>query len=270
MRTRIDVVARQLGGPPEQPGWPAVSSPRAARLRATWHRRSLQGSWASAGDWWHPACDALVEALVVGLDARPCVRRLGRARSHLGVPIEETMDDVSALWEVFARDEPPAAVLRAVAAGWAEAGLEPAGAASCFDAITGLATRAHLEARLSELYRAGELGGPVPQRQLVVLDVGFIPELVSAEEVAWRQLDVVCRCAEAMRRVFTTGQQLARLAPARLGALARTGPDLARHITDLESMLAAAELPDIAPVIWVEALPRTYGLVPALLADLAR
>jgi hypothetical protein len=270
VRIRTDVAARPMSYPLEQPGWPPVSSARAARLRVAWHRRSLQGSWASAGDWWHPACDALVEGLVAGRDVRPCVRRLGRARSHLGVPIEETMDDVSALWAVFSRDDPPAAVLRAVAAGWAEAGLEPAGAASCFDAITGLATRAHLDARLSELYRAGELGGPVPQHQLVVLDVGFIPELDSAEEVAWRQLDVVCRCSEALRRVFTSGQVLARLAPARLGALARTGPDVARHLADLEGMLAAAALPDIAPVIWVEALPRTYGLVPALLADLAR
>jgi hypothetical protein len=239
-------------------------------LRAAWHGRTLQSSWASAGDWWHPACDALVEALVAGRDARPSVRRLGRARSHLGVPIEETMDDVSAHWDVFSRDDPPAAILRAVAAGWAEAGLEPAGAASCFDAITGVATRAHLEARLSEHYRSGELGGAVAQHQLVVLDVGFIPEVVSAEEVAWRQLDVVCRCAEAMRRVFSTGQLLARLAPARLGALARSGPDLAGDIAELEAMLAAAELPDIAPVVWVEALPRTLGLVPALLADLAR
>lgn len=246
-----------------------MSSGRASRLRREWYRRSVHGSWTSANDWWDPACDALVEALVAGRDPHPAVRRLGRARSHLGVPVEEAMDDVMALWDVHGRSEPPARVLQALAGGWAEAGLEPAGAASCFDAITGLCTRAHLEARLGELYRAGELGGQAAAHQLVVLDVGWLPG-PAVEEAAWRQVEAVYRCAEALRRVFSSGEPLGRLAPSRLGALARTGPDLSKQLASLEALLAATGSDDLVPAVWVESLPRTFGLVPQLLADLAR
>jgi hypothetical protein len=256
---------------PRESGWPAVSDVRAARLREAWFTRSVETCWSAASDWWDPACDAVVEALADGRDPRPVVRRLGRARSHLGVPVEETLDDVIALWDVQSRREPPARVLRAAAAGWAEAGLEPAGAASCFDAMTGLSTRAHLEARLGELYRSGDLGGTVPGYQLVVLDVGLMPVAEGVgDDGPWRHVEAVYRCAEAVRRVFGTGETLSRLAPARISALARTGPGLTGRLGALDGLLAAAADPDVSPSVWVESLPRTYGLVPQLLADLAR
>ena len=211
-----------------------------------------------------------MEALVAERDARPAARRLGRSRSQLGVGGEETMDDVVVLWHVHARREPPAGVLQALVGGWAEAGLEPAGAASCFDTITGLTTRAHLEARLAELYRSGELGGPQPAYRLVVVDVGVAGGQHPAAHVAWRQVEELCRAAEAARRVFLGGETLTRLAPMRIGALAPSGPVLSRRLAALEDLLQAGAEPDVVPAVWVEALPRTFSLVSQLLADLAR
>ncbi|GAB2700402.1 hypothetical protein [Thalassiella azotivora] len=211
-----------------------------------------------------------MEALTTQSDPRPAVRRLGVVRSRLGVTVEETMDDVIALWAVWARTEPPARVMQAVAAGWAEAGLEPAGAASCFDPVTGLCTRAHLEARLAELYRSGALGGRAAGYQLVVLDVTVLPAPRRAEDLAWRQVEAIGRSAEALRRAFHDGETLARLAPARVGALAESGPDLNGKLGALDALLAAGAQPDVAPAVWVEALPRTFSTVPQLLVDLGR
>ena len=249
--------------------WPPVQSEAAARLRTAWYRRSLQGSWTSAPDWWHPACDALIEALVANRDVRPAARRLGQARARLGSTVEETTDDVLALWDQHAHADPPARVLQAVAAGWAEAALDLTGAASCFDPVTGLFTRAYLEARLGELYRTGALGGPALAHQLVVLDLG-LPPGEGPGLSGWRQVAGLYRCAEAVRRTFAGGETLTRLAPARIAALASSGPGLSRKLAGLEALLAAGAEPGVVPAMWVESLPRTFGLVPGLLADLSR
>jgi hypothetical protein len=255
---------------PEPHDWPAVSSSQAATLRDSWYRRSAGASWSSSTDWWDPACDAVVEALAGGTDPRPAARRLGVVRSRLGATVEETMDDVIALWAVWSRSEPPAKVLRAVASGWAETGLEPAGAASCFDPVTGLCTRAHLEARLAELYRSGALGGRAAGYQLVVLDVTLLPAPRRSEDLAWRQVEAVSRSGEALRRVFHDGETLVRLAPSRVGALAQSGPELNGKLGALDALLAAGAQADVAPSVWVESLPRTFSTVPQLLVDLAR
>lgn len=238
-----------------------VSASDQARLLLTeWQAHSLQVGWFSRSDWWDPACDAVVESLVAGTDVRPPVGRLGNARAQLGCTIEETLDDLAALYVVRGVGVPPVDVIRALAAGWAESGLREIGAASCYDTATGLTTRAYLEARLGELYRDGRPGHPADALCLIVVDVDAAPGLPG--------LPMMCRISEVLRRTFTQGHTIARIASGRFVALAPVGPALPAQLKSVESSLCEPEVAGAS--LWVESLPRTFGLVPGLLDDLGR
>lgn len=234
----------------------------AAALQDAWRRESLAGGWFSPADWWDPACDAAVESLLSGgTDLLPCVARLGQVRAELGCTIEESLDDLTALFVASGATEPPLQAVRALAGGWAESGLREVGAASCFDSVTGLSTRAYLEARLGEMYRDGRPGHPADQLCLVVVDMD-IPSTLGG-------LPALHRTSEVLRRTFTTGTTLARIGTGRFVAVAAIGPALPGHLKALESLLADHD-DETTAAVWVESLPRTYGLVHGLLDDLAR
>lgn len=241
---------------------PADPDPMDA-LRQRWREASVVDGWLSASDWWDPACDAVVEALVGGRCPLAALHRLGHARAGLGCGVEETIDDVVALWRVRTAGEPPVSVVRALASGWADAGLQPVGADSCFDPVSGLFTRAYLEARLAELYRDGRPGHPADRYALIVVDIGQLSPLTG--------VGAISRIAEALRRTFTAGEALARFASGRAVALCKSGPELADRLSYLEGLLRNPELgDDLFAAIWVESLPRTFAPVKSLLVDLSR
>ncbi len=232
-------------------------------LLTRWRAQSVALGWLAVSDWWSPACDALAEAMVVGRSPLAVVARLGAARAELGCGIEETIDDVTALWHVCTGGDPPLEVVRAVAGGWADTGLLPIGADSCIDQLTRLTTRAYLEARLAELYRDGRPGRPAERYCLLVVDIGKVHTLAD--------LGAISRVAEALRRTCTNGETLARLGPGRAVALCEAGPDLAMRLAMLEGLVQNPELgKDLHAAIWVESLPRAFSLVQGLLFDLSR
>lgn len=242
---------------------PAALADPAARLRESWRRHSLSSGWISPADWWDPACDAAVEALLSDLPTPAPMARLGQVRAELGCTIEESMDDLAALYAAAGADGPPLPAVRALAGGWAESGLREVGAASCFDPVTGLASRAHLEARLCELYRDRRPGHPAERLCLVVVDVDAPTALAG--------LPSLHRTSEALRRTFTQGCILARIGQGRFAAVAPIGPALPCSLEALESLLADTDEHDTTvAAVWVESLPRTYRLVHGLLEDLSR
>ena len=243
------------------PGPGTVALPdAAAALQENWRRESLATGWFSPADWWDPACDAVVESVLSGADPLAPVARLGRVRAELGCTIEESLDDLAALFVAAGAQEPSLETVRALAGGWAESGLQEVGAASCFDSVTGLCTRAYLEARLAELYRDGRPGHPADQLCLVIVDIGIPGDL--------NGLPALHRTSEMLRRTFTKGSTLARIGPGRFLAVTAAGPALPGHLKTLEGLLSGHE-DDTAAAVWVESLPRTYGLVGGLLDDLA-
>jgi hypothetical protein len=249
----LDVIRLDGAGPTALP---------ADELRERWKAASLNVGWASPTDWWDPACDALTEALVDTRDPLSPANRLGRARAELGCPAEEAIDDLVALWHCWIGVDPPVAVVRALTMGWAEAGLEPIGVENCLDPVTRLATRSYLEARLSELYRDARPAHPAEAYTLIVVDVD--------ESSALAGLGRICRVAEVMRRTFTNGETLARLAPGRVVALCASGVDVAARLIMLEGLLNGGHDDDLSPAVWIESLPRTFGPVHGLLTDLSR
>jgi hypothetical protein len=73
-----------------------------------------------------------------------------------------------------------------------------------------------------------------------------------------------------MRRTFTNGETLARLAPGRVVALCASGVDVAARLIMLEGLLNGGHDDDLSPAVWIESLPRTFGPVHGLLTDLSR
>src|SRR5690606_8111162 len=130
-----------------------VEGTTATALREQWRAASVESVWLRPGDWYHPAVDALTEALVAGECATPAASRLGEMRGSAGVGIAETLDDVAALYRLIG-GEPPLDVVRALCEGWGAAVDAAPVRAGCIDPESGLPTLDYLAVRLGETYGA--------------------------------------------------------------------------------------------------------------------
>src|SRR5688500_2242933 len=92
----------------------------ASTLREQWRTETVESVWLRPGDWYHPAVDALTEALSAGSSAAGAAARLGEVRGAAGVGIAETLDDLGVLYRLVGRD-PGLEVIRALCEGWAGA-----------------------------------------------------------------------------------------------------------------------------------------------------
>ena len=81
--------------------------------------------------------------------------RLARDGADLG----EALDGLRATYARVQGGEPDFRALRALCIAWSEETLGYLHQLSCEDPLTGLASLAHLRARLSEVYRGAEQGG---------------------------------------------------------------------------------------------------------------
>ncbi len=152
---------------------------------------------------------------------------------------------------------------------WSESILGYLHRLSCEDPVTGLATMAHLQSRLAELYRAQASLGPVADSHaLVVLDVGppTAGDAVGAAVLA-EDLDVA-RAAEAIRTAFAGQETIGRLTRHRLTVLAPRDERLGQRVALLRRLLTRTE--PAAARIWIEGLPRTPDAAAATLSELAR
>lgn len=252
---------------------PAPLGGAAQVVRDRWQRRSAETTWAHPADWWDPAVDAVVEAVVDGRDATMAADLLGRGRAEAGVGLVESLDDLVELYRAVGALTPPFAVIRAFSAGWADAGVAPVRSAACDDPLTGLATTSYLRTRLGELYRSSAAAGTALNETtgLLVLDASV------ATPDPWQRLARGCVLAECLREVFTQGETLAVLGSGRVGALVTRGPDLGSVVARLRDLvdvrLVTAGLSRAArrpPRVWVEPLPGDHDQALALLGELER
>ena len=236
-------------------------------LRDRWRASSVESVWLRPSDWYHPAVDVLVEAVLQDADPCAAAEDLGRARGHEGVGIVETLDDLACLYRTAGVATPPLDAIRALSGGWADGSSAGVGATSAFDAETGLPTRSYLELRLRETYDARQ----ATEHRLVVVDVaagevsGFLRAIRSAATGA------------AMTVAFGAGHPMATLGGGMFAALVRPGDDLEGRLdvlrADLAARCRAAELRETTrqPVrAWTEALPVTHDDAVRHLARLTR
>jgi hypothetical protein len=158
---------------------------------------------------------------------------------------------------------------RALSVAWSESILGYLHRLSCEDPVTGLATMAHLQSRLAELYRAEASRGSVADSYaLVVLDVGpltvgsVVGTAVLTEDLR------VARAAGAIRTAFAGQETIGRVTRHRLTVLTPRDERLGQRVALVRRLLAHTA-PD-AVRVWIEGLPRTPDAAAATLAELAR
>lgn len=229
--------------------------------------------WRRPSDWYHPAVDALAEAVLVDDDLAAPAWELGRARGEHGVGIGEAVDDLVCLYRTTGRDAPPTEAVRALTEGWADAQAELVVTGSCIDAETGLPTRQYLGVRLAETYLQADEQDvhPAALHGLAVVDVaaghasGFLRAARSAAVGA------------ALRSVFGHGHPMATLGGGVFAVLTRTQDDLDGQVAALRTQIAERCADhDVRgatrqPVrVWHEPLPGTHAGALHRLAALAR
>ncbi len=242
-------------------------------LRERWRERSVGSVWRRPSDWYHPAVDALVGAVLQDADPSTPAWDLGRARGENGVGIGEAIDDLVCLYRTTGRTDPPMDALRALNEGWADAQAELVVAGSCVDAETGLPTRQYLGVRLAEAYLAAEQldVDPAELHGLAVVDVaagdvtGFLRAARSAAVGA------------ALRSVFGAGHPMATLGGGVFAVLTSTDDDLEAQVASLRADVAErsrdveVRVATRQPVrVWHEPLPGTHAGALHRLSVLAR
>lgn len=171
-------------------------------LRERWRAESLASVWLRAGDWYHPAVDALTHALSAATDPMAAVELLGHARGYDGVGVGETIDDLACLYRTLGSAQPPLAVVRALCIGWAEAQAEAVTTGPSIDAASGLPSRQYLAVRLGEVY--GGVAGRSAQRLLLVdVAAGDVDALTGGARSA--------AVGAALTEVFLDGRPMAAL-----------------------------------------------------------
>lgn len=252
---------------------PAQDVRRPPQLKERWRAHSLSSVWLRPADWYHPAVDALAEAMASGADPEPAAHRLGAARAASGVGIGETIDDLACCYLGAGLGQPPLGTIRALCDGWVGAEVSEAVAQRYFDAESGLCTAEYLMVRLAETYgSAARLGLAAAQTHaLVVLDLTG-PELQARRRVACSAV-----IGKAITTVLGAGHPAATLGGGVFVALCARTETLGSAVRDLRVEVIAQALRfgiidsiRRPPRIWIEPLPEDCELTGELLRQLAR
>ncbi|WP_251149936.1 hypothetical protein [Cellulosimicrobium sp. Marseille-Q4280] len=248
------------------------AAPAPELLREAWRERSVETVWLRPGDWYHPAVDALTEAVVERNDVSPAAERLGQARGEAGVGIGEAIDDVACLYRSHDR-EPDLELLRAVAVGWAEGYAATPVSPEVLDPESGLATPQYLTHRLRETYGAAQRSGvPVGDTHgLLVVDVA-VDDLTG-----WQRFARSAAMGRALTQTFGDGHPMASLGNGLFVVLGERLVDgeavraeLRRRIERTGLSLGVSAILRRPPRLWTEPLPGTHAAAVALLDTLQR
>lgn len=218
-----------------------------------------------------PRFEAVGEALACGMGSVDICAAVGQSLAQDGVPLDEALDGLEATYRLVRATLPDHAATRALAGAWGEATLGYLHRLTCEDPVTGLASLAHLQSRLSELYR-GELRGgrPGASHALVVIDLPRPVEGPVEEATDLLAADLrVLGSAEVVRTVFDGDETIARVARDRVVVLGHRDAGLGRRVALARRMLG--RLRGGPPVrLRVEGLPPAAAGAATLLDELAR
>ncbi|WP_372594349.1 hypothetical protein [Actinotalea sp.] len=244
----------------------------APSLRERWQAQTVESVWLRPGDWYHPAVDALTEALTHGLDVTGAAHRLGTVRGAAGVGIAESLDDIAVLFGLLDR-EPGLDAIRALCEGWAEAIDATPVAGSCLDPESGLPTIEYLGVRLSETYGTAHRHAhhAFSTHCLVLVDVA------TGDLAPWRRMARSAAMGRALSAALGTGHPMASLGGGAFAVLVERDYDLGEtvrrvrdQVNDHAHTLQISDLLRQPPRIWIEPLPETHQRAVDLLQHLRR
>ncbi len=244
----------------------------APSLREQWHLQTVESVWLRPGDWYHPAVDALAEALSHDLDPTGAARRLGTVRGAAGVGIAETLDDVAILYRLLDR-VPGMDVVRALSEGWSEALQATPVQASCVEPESGLPTIEYLSVRLGETYGAARKHA----HHAFVTHCLVLVDVATGDLPPWRRMARSAAMGRALSAALGTGHPMASLGGGAFAVLVERDFDLGEtvrrmrdQVNEHATTLQIGDLLRQPPRIWIEPLPETLQRAVDLLHHLRR
>ncbi len=224
-----------------------------------------------------PRFTAVGERLAAGHDASSACALVGRETARDGADLGEALDGLRATYARVQGGEPDFRALRALCLAWSEETLGYLHQLSCEDPLTGLASLAHVRARLSEVYRGAEQVGRSTNTShaLVVVDL----PLLAARQLSGGESSVVAgfesalwlaRLAEMVRMVFPGEETIAQASPSRLVVVTERGDLLARRVGLLRGLVEELGPWGERARVWVEGLPPSDDGAGILLDEIAR
>jgi GGDEF domain-containing protein len=218
-----------------------------------------------------PRFEAVGEALVVAADTRPACAVVGRDVARDGAALGEALDGLRTTFDLVMGIEPDVASVEALSVAWSEATLEFLHGLSCEDPLTGLASFAHLRARLDEMYREADQTGEAVSatHALVVVEMAAADLRRRAQHQFTRALHLV-QIARMVRAVFAGGETIGRLSPDRAVVVVRRLPQLGASVAMLRELLDDLDLGATEVRVWIEGLPASPESATSLLDELSR
>jgi hypothetical protein len=213
--------------------------------------------------------EAVGEALVADSRVHAACAVVGRELARDGVDLGEALDGLRSTYAQILEREPDFASTEALSVAWSDETLGYLHQVSCENPLTGLATLAHLRARLGELQRAAEASGtPVTTgHALVVLD---LPVDEPASDGIFGRALLLARIADRARLVFPGEESIGEATASRLLILAPRTDDLGLRVVVLRDLIADTTSLGGAVRVWIEGLPSSHAATAALLDELAR
>jgi hypothetical protein len=214
--------------------------------------------------------EAVGEALVAGIRAHAACAVVGRELARDGVDLGEALVGLRSTFAQVLGSEPDFASTEALSVAWSDETLGYLHQVSCENPLTGLATLAHLRARLVELQRAAEASGTptTTGHALVVVDLP-LREIAPLDGQFGHAL-VMARVADRVRLVFSGEESIGEANPRRLLVLAPRTDDLGLRVVVLRDLIADTSSLGGAVRVWIEGLPSSHAAMAALLDELAR
>ena len=211
--------------------------------------------------------EAVGEALVADSRVHAACAVVGRELARDGVDLGEALAGLRSTFAQVRGHEPDFASTEALSVAWSDETLGYLHQVSCENPLTGLATLAHLRARLAELQRQAEVSGtPAAEgHALVVLD---LPPGEGPGHFGRALL--MARIADRTRLVFPGEESIGEAAPTRLLVLAPRTDDLGLRVVVLRDLIADTASLGGAVRVWIEGLPSSHAAMAALLDELAR
>ena len=215
--------------------------------------------------------EPVAERLGARCDATEACAEVGRELARDGAGLGEALDGLQATWFHVRGTEPDFRAARAMSEAWGEESLGYLHQLSCEDPLTGLASLAHLQARVSEVYRGAEQGemSPGQSHALVLVDLPWLSRPSAWDDPFEATLRLV-RLAETARTVFPGEESIAKASPSRLVILARRGNLLARRVGLLRDLVDEPGRDQGRARVWIEGLPPTTDGAAIQLDEVAR
>lgn len=212
--------------------------------------------------------EAVGETLATGEPVEGACGVVGRDLARDGVDLEEALAGLRSTYVLVAGRDPDYRATRALCVAWSEETLGYLHQVSCENPMTGLASPAHLRARLLEVQRGAERDGGTASASyaMVVVDLADADARApgSRDPDHFARALGLARAAERIRTVFGGEETIGQVSPLRLLVLAGRDADLATRVVQVRELLEPGTR------VWIEGLPGSSAGIAAQLSELAR